>query len=499
MSAFSRLRRRAFTLVEMLIAMALTLILVYAIAEFYAYVGSAVKDGRAMIEMNGQMRIAVSRLKADLELLTVPVVPWSDDGSAMGYFCIYEGAGKDWDINNNGLLDVTEDTDSDGTPDMQQFNITSVHGDSDDILAFTIRSPLAPFTGQHLNVATNTYTTISSQLAEVIWFTGFTETDSPADGWQADEPMFLYRRQMLIRPDLGQIGGDFTTYALAQDFLRTYWQGSSVSASIRAETNSMGNQVFRVRANSLLDLSRREHRFAHLGLPGSFPNALQLNVRDATSLSFYTLQGNYFGEDRVLSNLIGFDVRVFDPTAPLLGDGEASDTNNDSSDDAAGTVQPGDPGWEAAVALNVSNATQYPILGYGAYVDLYYGRAGYGPTLPRVQVGMSSVAISPSTFYGAPQVKSQMGTDAVYDTWATSYERDGTNQDVASEGMNPLFDEGTDGLDNDGINGVDDPGERETSPPYPVPLRGIQVKLRLYEPGTRQVRQATVGADFIQE
>jgi hypothetical protein len=46
---------------------------------------------------------------------------------------------------------------------------------------------------------------------------------------------------------------------------------------------------------------------------------------------------------------------------------------------------------------------------------------------------------------------------------------------------------------------VDDPGERETSPPYPVPLRGIQVQIRLYEPATRQVRQATVGADFIQE
>ena len=46
----SRARRglsRAFTLIEMLIAMALTLILVYAIAEFYAYVGTTVKDGRA--------------------------------------------------------------------------------------------------------------------------------------------------------------------------------------------------------------------------------------------------------------------------------------------------------------------------------------------------------------------------------------------------------------------------------------------------------------------
>jgi hypothetical protein len=82
----------------------------------------------------------------------------------------------------------------------------------------------------------------------------------------------------------------------------------------------------------------------------------------------------------------------------------------------------------------------------------------------------------------------------VYDTWAKSYERDGINQ---NGGM--LIDEGTDGLDNDGVNGVDDNGERETIPPYPVRLRGLEVKVRVYEPGTRQVQQGTVGSDFIPE
>ena len=58
--------RRAFTLVEMLVAMALTLILVYAIAHFYAIIGDAVKDGRGMIEMNQQLRAVTQRLKLDL-------------------------------------------------------------------------------------------------------------------------------------------------------------------------------------------------------------------------------------------------------------------------------------------------------------------------------------------------------------------------------------------------------------------------------------------------
>ncbi len=35
-----RAARHAFTLVELMVAMAITLVLVYAIAEFYAYVGA---------------------------------------------------------------------------------------------------------------------------------------------------------------------------------------------------------------------------------------------------------------------------------------------------------------------------------------------------------------------------------------------------------------------------------------------------------------------------
>ena len=40
-------------------------------------------------------------------------------------------------------------------------------------------------------------------------------------------------------------------------------------------------------------------------------------------------------------------------------------------------------------------------------------------------------------------------------------------------------------------------GERETLAPYPFPLRGVQVILRVYEPDTRQVRQVTIVQDFL--
>src|SRR5262245_54632606 len=83
------IQQPAFTLLEMLIAMALTLIMVGAIAQFYAYVGETVKDARAMIELNGHMRAAVQRLKTDLDCVTAQAIPWADEGS--GYITIFEG------------------------------------------------------------------------------------------------------------------------------------------------------------------------------------------------------------------------------------------------------------------------------------------------------------------------------------------------------------------------------------------------------------------------
>jgi hypothetical protein len=82
----------------------------------------------------------------------------------------------------------------------------------------------------------------------------------------------------------------------------------------------------------------------------------------------------------------------------------------------------------------------------------------------------------------------------VYCTWATYYERDGVDQDNANGA-----DQGTNGFDDDNQNGVDDAGELETSPPYPTPLRGIQVRIRAWDPDSRHVRQATVATDFVPE
>ncbi|MDP7205184.1 MAG: hypothetical protein QGH11_06445, partial [Pirellulaceae bacterium] len=160
---------------------------------------------------------------------------------------------------------------------------------------------------------------------------------------------------------------------------------------------------------------------------------------------------------------------LYDPNANDVGDEE--------------TLVPGDPAYQLGL----------PVVGQGAFVDLFYGRIrgmGNGTT---------------SLFSGPPHPKSKLHLVtpyATYDTWSMQYESDGLNQD-----LDAVTDEGTNGLDNADPNlalnlqnpAVDDVTERETSPPYPFPLRGIQITLRIIDPDSRQSRQITVVNDFTPE
>jgi hypothetical protein len=87
-----------------------------------------------------------------------------------------------------------------------------------------------------------------------------------------------------------------------------------------------------------------------------------------------------------------------------------------------------------------------------------------------------------------------------YDTWSTHYESNGINEDgdFEPDGVTSLVDEGTDGRDNNNNGIPDDPAERETSPPYPVPLRGIEIRIRCIEPTTKEIRQITIRHAFDQ-
>jgi len=210
-------------------------------------------------------------------------------------------------------------------------------------------------------------------------------------------------------------------------------------------------------------------------------------------------RGSREGEDVILTTIIAFDVRVFDPEAPIpLRPGQTT------------PLVPGDPGYGAAY-LTAAGLTP-PAFAFGGYVDLGNGTMKPGNP-PNNQVPVSR-------FSGFGQPRSGLRGSAapfpnprarVWDTWSTHYETNGRDED----GDNTV-DEGADGLDTNGDGRVDetdpsvdlngdgdfadageDPGETETQPPYQYPLRGIEVRIRCYEPSSRQIRQITVRHSFV--
>jgi hypothetical protein len=177
---------------------------------------------------------------------------------------------------------------------------------------------------------------------------------------------------------------------------------------------------------------------------------------------------------------------------------------------------------------NLNLAKQFAYVGQGAYVDMGYGydesfrvNSPPGPFFPTPVYASNYKSSADPWFFTPRGLTDVYGTPlapgfAVYDTWSFHYENNGINEDeyallggawktIASQApaSNPtwrgIIDQATDGLDNDGQLGVDDSVERETSPPYDKPLRGIQVLIRGYERDSRAIRQVRVNQHFMPE
>ena len=502
------LARRGMTLVEMLVATTCTLILMGAIAQVFGAFGTAVSDSRSMIELDGRIRSAAWRLRGDLAGATARTLPPLEVEAGEGYLEIVEGPLSDSASVTSG---------SDVAP-----------ADIDDVLLFTTRNTETPFIGRFdTNPADpNAAKTFESQLAEVAWFLRPTEAPSGVQTYS------LFRRQLLVAGYVGAPPFSKAIYpnAVVFDLATGYpqnpdgnhpnnnfstfssWGGFYDCFDLSVKIGDSGYPPILMMPNTLADLTRRENRFLHY-LPGRddvsagafrFPMDMVGGIpRWQTATPSDPLKGLFFdrtysstrvGEDVILTNVLAFDVRVFDPSAPV---------RVIAADDIA--LVPGDPGF-AAVPNVVAN---------GAYVDLGWARdsgaadppvANIGPHTPRfADLGDRRSGLRPTNRNAGP---------CVYDTWSTHYESNGFNDDAATG--DTVTDQGSDGLDNDSDGKVDespfdadgdgtttnlgagdDPGELETAPPYPAALRGIEIRLRCYEPSSRQVRQVTIRHSFV--
>ena len=476
-----------FTIVELLVASTVGLLLVLGVIEAFRQITHAVNKGRANVQISGQLRNVTKLLREDFRGITVQATPNTTAASAMGYFEIIEGVDND-SISSSGGFDT-------------------LTGDTDDVIMFTSRRLGEPFSGRVRGTfvaSSRLFENITSPNAEIIYWleprnTEFLRdgidnnnngnTDEPAEGLIAamqhnSMPLAtLRRRALLIRPDLNNDAGILSGVTTGN--LVTFINENDVSIRINANGT--------VSANTLADLTLRKNRVAHLPT-----NPVNVN-RDANFPHPFTTarlpfqSGVFMGEDVVFDQVIGFDVRVYDPLVKIVADITGSEP-----------LTPGDPGYETLAHTAA--------IGRGAYVDLgFTSRFDYNsnPNLTPAQGArlgslLSSQADARAQFntaatfvpplYPAGSGYYTFGNCSVFDTWTIEYERDGVDQDGVLGA-----DQGNDGIDNNSSAGIDDILEAETMPPYPISLRGFQVIVRAFQNSQQQTRQFTINHDFTPE
>ena len=485
-----------FTIVELLVASTVGLLLVIGVIEAFRQITYAVNKGRANVQLSGQLRNVTNLLREDFRGITVQATPNTTAASAMGYFEIIEGIDNDSIISASGFDTLT--------------------GDTDDIIMFTSRRLGEPFSGRVRGVVVASprpggFEIITSPNAEIIYWLEPRNTEFLRDGIDNDSngnideagegliamtqhngmPLAtLRRRALLIRPDLNNDAGILTGISVANGNIIQFINENDISIRINANGT--------VSANTLADLTLRKNRVAHMPtLPINIPvnnvNILQdANLPHPFSTARLPFQsGVFMGEDVVMDQVIGFDVRVYDPLIKIVADITGSEP-----------LTPGDPGYETLAHTNA--------IGRGAYVDLgFTSRFDYtsNPNLTSAQGAQLGSLLSAQAnmlsqlnailtppLYPTGTGYFMFGNCSVFDTWTIEYERDGVDTD-----RDRVVDEGNDGIDNNASGGIDDMTEVETMPPYPISLRGFQVIVRAFQNGQQQTRQFTINHDFTPE
>lgn len=404
-----------FSLVELLVAGAIAVGVMAVVANLLGMVGRGLTESQSTVDLSARMRATAWKLRQDLEGVTCPVVPWLSPDSNAGYFEISEGPQRDITL----AIDIEA-----------RVGTANLEADTDDILMFTTRAPRGVFSGRYADAAR----TIESPYAEVAWF-----CRQAADQRVPGTTLYnLYRRQLLV---VGYVGlSEFNNGA--QDPPKP----NSIAATVPKNVYdiSLRNEAGRLYPNTLGDLTKRENRFMHN--PTAFPHVMRVDgearLGDATETGTFDNTDRAW-EDVVLTNVIGFDVRVYDPEA------RASIANGV-------TLYPGDPEYAAP-----NGAT-------GVFVDLGW-HADLHESVPSSR--KDAIDKGFGAFGQPPDPKSGLATSsaAVYDTWSQHYEFTAA-----------------------GRSGLNDPSQYQSAPPYPAPLRGLEVRIRCFDPTSKQVRQTTL-------
>ncbi len=167
-------RHQGFTLLEVLIATAVTMLMMLGLAQIFRVLGESMSQGRAGLELNNRLRRVMHRIRNGLDNETVTPRPTIAEGTAQGYLKYYEGPASDFSI-------ARVDTDGSLLPAGRFNDVLTRFGDIDDIFMATVKAKDTWFTGKVPRFVAErrapasaselfAYVTISSQFAEVVIF-----------------------------------------------------------------------------------------------------------------------------------------------------------------------------------------------------------------------------------------------------------------------------------------------------------------------------------------
>lgn len=566
----------AYTLVEILISITLSLLLLLGVVELFRHVGNGINDAQSMLGITSNMNHVAQQLRDDLKNINadvnkpfkmVGIISFTAGPSDDGYFYIKEGLGRpDSVIVSSGdaaVISTGKHYPISHIAVNETGGIDNTPGDVDDIIAFTVvKTDVkdAPYRGKNQNGIAE------SHKAEIIWFVrGNT----------------LYRRVNLIEP----IGVEPTFSDDAAGFYSKY------DFAVIRDPAKPG----KVKLATMYDLARRENRFGlwsmvasdatnadldpenpfpfpigghfamptppnnnnndkwyYLGMPlteetahPSFKAGYPLDASAYSlpsdianhslmpQLDFWEnpnaklgltpsgampgLAGNRVAEDKILDNVISFDVKVWNPYhVPLVPpSGSTSVTFAppqyiDLGQDRFyidGSTSPIGVNYGHRIQLNVNSTQGFGFTLKGKYNSV--SQTGDTNTCTRrylIGAGMNTdmwmeqaeyVRISNTTrgYWRTPRNPML----CVYDAWTTSYEKgDGTNTFVGGPIPTPST---VTMADIRRLDGWQCPPpyawELPTSNVDKVGLRGIQITIRCFDPRSKNIKQVTVKHSFV--
>jgi prepilin-type N-terminal cleavage/methylation domain-containing protein len=468
-------RPAGFSLTELLVASAITLVIMGALAQLFSMYSRSLSQSQASVALNGQIRNAAWKLRKDLAGTTVAFGPWIGPENGAGYFELIEGARRDA---------------------VAAHGTDNLEADIDDMLFFTTRSSRDRLVGSFGPAGVR----IESPYAEVAWFCRPAQTQPLANTRLYD----LHRRQLIVADFIGRPPFSISDNAVPPAQL--------VNGPLATPVYDLSLRLSGTLAvpNSLADLTKRENRLFLGGTAsvrsGSFPHQVMVDEQNLLPRTATFTGTERESEDVMLANVIAFDVRVFDPTAVAQQKNGVTLFPSDSG------YTPWNPASEYAtenrLPVRADEGTLAKISETGAFFCYSVESGSWAPTAQGCYVdlgwrGGSPTAISgtfppsgTSAFESAGMRVSGTSKSATlplptYDTWSRHYEFNGLDDD--GDG---LIDEAVNGADDNGDGVPDNPPECETSPPYPVALYGIEIRIRCYEPTSRQVRQMTIRHTF---